>query len=47
MLKKIVLGGLLVGLIGTLIVGGVIRTADRLDGAAEASGQGNRRVAEA
>lgn len=47
MLKKIVLGGLLVGLIGTLIVGGVIRTADRLDGAAEASGQGNRRVTEA
>ena len=47
MLKKIVLGGLLVGLIGTLIVGGVIRTADRLDGAAEANGQGNRRVAEA
>jgi hypothetical protein len=42
-----ILGGLLVGLIGALIIGGAIRTADRLDGAAQASGQGNRRVAEA
>lgn len=47
MLKQTVLGGLLVGLVGVLIVGGVIRTVDRLDRAAEAIGQGNRRVAEA
>jgi hypothetical protein len=40
MLKKIVLGTLLVGLIGILVVGAVIRTMDKTERVAEASGHG-------
>lgn len=40
MLKKIVLGTLLVGLIGILVVGAVIRTMDKTERVAEASGRG-------
>lgn len=43
MLKKIVLGGLLVALIGVLAVGAVIRTMDKTGNVAEARGQGNGR----
>jgi hypothetical protein len=43
MLKKIVLGTLLVGLIGILVVGAVIRTMDKTERVAEASGRGYRR----
>lgn len=47
MLKKMLIGTLLVGLIGALIVGAVIRTSDRVNKVAEAyDGQG-RSVAEA
>jgi hypothetical protein len=48
MLKKIVLGTLLVGLIGILVVGAVIRTMDKTERVAEASGRGyGRNSAEA
>ncbi len=48
MLKKIVLGTLLVGLIGILVVGAVIRTMDKTERVAEASGRGyGRNYAEA
>jgi hypothetical protein len=40
MLKKIVLGTLLVGLIGILVAGAVIRTMDKTERVAEASGRG-------
>ncbi len=40
MLKKIVLGTLLVGLIGILVVGGAIRTMDKTGNVAEARGLG-------
>jgi hypothetical protein len=40
MLKKIVLGTLLVVLIGILVVGAVIRTMDKTERVAEASGRG-------
>jgi hypothetical protein len=40
MLKKIVLGTLLVALIGILVAGGVIRTLDKTDNVAEAQGRG-------
>lgn len=40
MVKKIVLGTLLVGLIGVLIAGGIIRTIDKTDNVAEARGLG-------
>jgi len=40
MLKKIVLGTLLVGLIGILVVGAVSRTMDKTERVAEASGRG-------
>jgi hypothetical protein len=40
MLKKIVLGTLLVGLIGILVIGAVIRTMDKTERVAEASGRG-------
>jgi hypothetical protein len=40
MLKKIVLGTLLVGLIGLLVVGAVIRTMGKTERVAEASGRG-------
>jgi hypothetical protein len=40
MLKKIVLGTLLVGLIGILVVGAVLRTMDKTERVAEASGRG-------
>jgi hypothetical protein len=46
MLKKIVLGGLLVALIGVLAVGAVIRTMDKTGNVAEARGQGNGRNSE-
>ena len=38
MLKKIVLGTLLVGLIGVLVAGGLIRTIDKTAQVAEARG---------
>lgn len=38
MLKKIVLGTLLIGLIGILVAGGIIRTMDKTDNVAEARG---------
>ncbi len=41
MLKKILLGTLLVGLIGVLVAGGVIRTLDKTENVAEAQGRGN------
>jgi hypothetical protein len=48
MLKKIVLGTLLVGLIGILVAGAVIRTMDKTERVAEASGRGyGRNSAEA
>ncbi|MFN2290619.1 MAG: hypothetical protein ACK2UC_05450 [Anaerolineae bacterium] len=47
MLKKIVLGGLLVALIGVLAVGAVIRTVDKTGNVAEARGQGSGRNADA
>jgi hypothetical protein len=40
MVKKIVLGTLLVGLIGVLVAGGIIRTIDKTDNVAEARGLG-------
>jgi hypothetical protein len=40
MLKKIVLGTLLIGLIAVLVVGGVIRTLDKAGNVAEAQGHG-------
>lgn len=40
MIKKIVLGTLLVGLIGILVAGGVIRTLDKTENVAEAQGKG-------
>lgn len=45
MVKKVVLGTLLVGLIGVLVAGAIIRTVDRTDNVAEARGlgQGNGR----
>jgi len=43
MFKKIVLGTLLVGLIGILVAGGIIRTMDKTESVAEARGQGNGR----
>lgn len=45
MLKKIVLAGLLVGLIGVLAIGAVIRTVDKTGNVAEARGLGNGRAA--
>ncbi len=41
MLKKIVLGTLLVGLIGVLVAGAIIRTVDKTDNVAEARGLGH------
>jgi len=43
MLKKIVLGTLLIGLIGVLVAGAVIRTMDRTERVAEAQGYGHGR----
>jgi hypothetical protein len=43
MLRKIVLGTFLVGLIGILVAGGIIRTMDKTQNVAEARGQGNGR----
>jgi hypothetical protein len=43
MIKKIVLGTLLVGLIGILVAGAIIRTVDKTGNVAEARGQGNGR----
>ena len=40
MLKKVVLGTLLIGLIGVLVAGAVIRTLDKTDNVAEARGLG-------
>ena len=40
MVKRIVLGGLLVGLIGILVAGGIIRTVDKTGNVAEAREQG-------
>jgi hypothetical protein len=40
MLKRVVLGTLLVGLIGILVVGAIIRTVDKTENVAEARGQG-------
>ena len=40
MLKKVVLGTLLIGLIGVLVAGAVIRTVDKTDNVAEARGLG-------
>ena len=40
MIKKIVLGTLLVGLIGVLVAGGIIRTLDKTENVAEAQGRG-------
>ena len=40
MLKKVVLGTLLIGLIGILVAGAVIRTVDKTDNVAEARGLG-------
>jgi hypothetical protein len=45
MLKKIVLGTLLVGLIGVLVAGAIIRTVDKTDNVAEAQGLGHGRGA--
>jgi uncharacterized protein YdeI (BOF family) len=42
MVRKIVLGTLLVGLIGVLVLGAVIRTMDKTGKVAEAQGQGYR-----
>ena len=48
MIKKIVLGTLLVGLIGFLVAGAIIRTVDKTENVAEAQGQGyGRDVGEA
>jgi hypothetical protein len=47
MLKKIILGTLFTGLIGTLVAGAVIRTADRIDQGGDGSGQGRGRNAQA
>jgi hypothetical protein len=47
MLKKVVLAGLLIALIGVLAVGAVIRTMDKTGSVAEARGLGNGRAAEA
>lgn len=41
MVKKIVLGTLLVGLIAVLVAGGIIRTLDKTENMAEAQGQGH------
>ena len=46
MLKKILIGTLLAGLIGVLITGAVIRTVDRTDRVAEASGRDNLQPAD-
>ncbi|MGD9405243.1 MAG: hypothetical protein PVH95_08855 [Anaerolineae bacterium] len=40
MLKKVVLGTLLIGLIGVLVAGAIIRTTDKTDNVAEARGLG-------
>jgi hypothetical protein len=40
MVKRIVLGGLLVGLIGILVAGGIVRTVDKTGNVAEAREQG-------
>jgi hypothetical protein len=40
MLKRILLGTLLIGLIGVLVAGAIIRTVDRTENVAEARGQG-------
>ena len=40
MVKRIVLGSLLIGLIGVLVAGAIIRTVDRTEKVAEARGQG-------
>lgn len=44
MVKKVVLGTLLVGLIGILVVGAVIRTMDKTELVTEARGQGRGRI---
>jgi hypothetical protein len=44
MLKKVVLGTLLVGLIGVLVAGAIIRTVDKTDNVAEARGLGQGRA---
>ena len=43
MFKRIVLGTLLVGLIGVLVAGAIIRTVDKTENVAEARGQGRGR----
>jgi hypothetical protein len=43
MFKKVVLGTLLVGLIGVLVAGAIIRTVDKTERVAEARGQGRGR----
>jgi hypothetical protein len=45
MMKKIVLGTLLIGLIGILVAGAIIRTVDKTDNVAEARGLGQGRSA--
>ena len=47
MAKKIVLGTLLVGLIGILVAGAIIRTMDKTENVAEARGQGRGQVVSA
>ncbi|MGD9375857.1 MAG: hypothetical protein PVJ23_08750, partial [Anaerolineae bacterium] len=44
MAKKVLLGTLLVGLIGILVAGAIIRTVDKTDNVAEARGEGNGRA---
>ena len=41
MVKKLVLGALLVGLIGVLVIGAVIRTQDKTSGNSDGQGNGN------
>jgi hypothetical protein len=47
MVKKIVLGALLVGLIGVLVIGAVIRTRDKTSGNGGGQGAGGGRVSAA
>jgi hypothetical protein len=46
MVRKIVLGTLLVGLIGILVAGAIIRTVDKTESVAEARGQGRGQAAD-
>jgi hypothetical protein len=46
MLKKVILSSLLVGLIGVLVAGAIIRTVDKTGNVAEAQGRGHGRSGE-